>query len=212
MERGPASEEPVSEEFYLPKLKRRKGRTTFTKEQVDTMEAQFQTSMYLTTGARRELAKELMLEDNQVKTWFQNRRMRWKRQHPQVHVRSGKHPASCRSRTQVVKPLQGPPSQTNQLIVPTPPLVGSTPSAVTGSIKTFSSDDRPLTYPMLPSSLYDHGLMAPSAALQEEFCPAQALYSVPIYHRCPTGFDFHPWISANAGGPLAGAHCATRHV
>ncbi|XP_038070895.1 homeobox protein vent1-like [Patiria miniata] len=207
----PASEEPAPNVNW-PQLKRRKGRTTFTKEQVDMMEAHFQTSMYLTVRERRELAQQLALEDTQVKTWFQNRRMRWKRQHPEKQLTPAKPPTSRRSRTQVVRPMQCPPtaSQPDQFVVPTPPPSVSTPSAVASN--TRQSSELPMTYPMLPPSpIYNHRMVAPS--LQDNCYPAQAVYGVPVFpHHLPTGFGMHPWMSTNAVGPHGGAQYPPRHV
>ncbi|XP_066928694.1 homeobox protein vent1-like [Clytia hemisphaerica] len=58
----------------------RKLRTTFSSEQVLLLEKRFTKQRYLSANERLELAKKLKLSDNQVKTWYQNRRMKLKRQ------------------------------------------------------------------------------------------------------------------------------------
>nr|XP_045735198.1 homeobox protein VENTX [Mirounga angustirostris] len=55
-------------------------RTAFTAEQVSTLESAFQHHRYLGPLERRRLAREMRLSEVQVKTWFQNRRMKHKRQ------------------------------------------------------------------------------------------------------------------------------------
>uniref|UniRef100_G1QNE5 VENT homeobox n=1 Tax=Nomascus leucogenys TaxID=61853 RepID=G1QNE5_NOMLE len=62
-------------------------RTAFTTEQVRTLEGVFQHHQYLSPLERKRLAREMQLSEVQIKTWFQNRRMKHKRQmqDPQLH-------------------------------------------------------------------------------------------------------------------------------
>uniref|UniRef100_UPI00398E5C80 homeobox protein vex1-like n=1 Tax=Pristiophorus japonicus TaxID=55135 RepID=UPI00398E5C80 len=57
-----------------------RARTAFTVEQLKQLEKIFKRKMYLGARERQELAKQLTLSEKQVKTWFQNRRMKLKRQ------------------------------------------------------------------------------------------------------------------------------------
>ncbi|CAF1103323.1 unnamed protein product [Adineta steineri] len=60
--------------------KQRKPRTAFTDTQLNTLEKNFERQKYLSVQDRLELANRLRLSDTQVKTWYQNRRTKWKRQ------------------------------------------------------------------------------------------------------------------------------------
>jgi len=59
--------------------KQRKARTAFTDYQLQTLERSFEKQKYLSVQDRQELAAKLNLSDTQVKTWYQNRRTKWKR-------------------------------------------------------------------------------------------------------------------------------------
>ncbi|XP_008547348.1 barH-like 1 homeobox protein [Microplitis demolitor] len=63
-----------------PSKKQRKARTAFTDHQLQTLEKSFERQKYLSVQDRMELAAKLQLTDTQVKTWYQNRRTKWKRQ------------------------------------------------------------------------------------------------------------------------------------
>ncbi|XP_034405220.1 homeobox protein BarH-like 2 [Cyclopterus lumpus] len=59
--------------------KPRRSRTIFTELQLMGLEKKFQKQKYLSTPDRLDLAQSLGLTQLQVKTWYQNRRMKWKK-------------------------------------------------------------------------------------------------------------------------------------
>uniref|UniRef100_T1HVX2 Homeobox domain-containing protein n=1 Tax=Rhodnius prolixus TaxID=13249 RepID=T1HVX2_RHOPR len=58
--------------------KRKKPRTSFTRLQIAELEKRFHKQKYLASAERAALAKSLKMTDAQVKTWFQNRRTKWR--------------------------------------------------------------------------------------------------------------------------------------
>ncbi|XP_020848056.2 T-cell leukemia homeobox protein 3 isoform X1 [Phascolarctos cinereus] len=60
--------------------KRKKPRTSFSRVQICELEKRFHRQKYLASAERAALAKSLKMTDAQVKTWFQNRRTKWRRQ------------------------------------------------------------------------------------------------------------------------------------
>jgi len=58
----------------------RRTRTVFTRGQLQEMEERFDREKYLSTHGRNDFARQLKLTPLQVKTWFQNRRMKWKKE------------------------------------------------------------------------------------------------------------------------------------
>uniref|UniRef100_A0A182WQK3 Homeobox domain-containing protein n=1 Tax=Anopheles minimus TaxID=112268 RepID=A0A182WQK3_9DIPT len=67
--------------YLLPTCgsKRKGGQVRFTPQQTQSLEKRFSNHKYLSPEDRRNLAIQLKLSDRQVKTWFQNRRAKWRR-------------------------------------------------------------------------------------------------------------------------------------
>uniref|UniRef100_UPI00398F3AB8 uncharacterized protein n=1 Tax=Pristiophorus japonicus TaxID=55135 RepID=UPI00398F3AB8 len=59
--------------------KKCKGRTIFSAEQLQVLQQRFQLQRYVSASERQDLGNALGLSSQQVKTWFQNRRMKVKR-------------------------------------------------------------------------------------------------------------------------------------
>ncbi|CAH8496742.1 unnamed protein product [Schistosoma turkestanicum] len=75
----------------------RKPRQAYSTDQLERLETEFEKDKYLKLNKRIELSNELNLTETQIKTWFQNRRTKWKKKlyclnsTSQLSVNSVKH-------------------------------------------------------------------------------------------------------------------------
>lgn len=74
----------------LPSPKPKRSRTSFTPMQLERLEEEFSMDMYVVGLKRMKLANELNLTERQVKVWFQNRRMKYKRERAKTRSDGGK--------------------------------------------------------------------------------------------------------------------------
>ncbi|XP_038070878.1 hematopoietically-expressed homeobox protein HHEX homolog [Patiria miniata] len=72
-----------------PLHKRKGGQVRFSNDQTMELEKKFESQKYLSPPERKKLAKLLQLSERQVKTWFQNRRAKWRRVKQEVPTGKG---------------------------------------------------------------------------------------------------------------------------
>ncbi|XP_022249209.1 barH-like 2 homeobox protein [Limulus polyphemus] len=76
---SPDSPKPTGRRPRKPGVER-KPRQAYSAKQLERLEAEFKVDKYLSVSKRMELSAALNLTEVQIKTWFQNRRTKWKKQ------------------------------------------------------------------------------------------------------------------------------------
>ncbi|XP_015434821.1 PREDICTED: homeobox protein MSH-D [Dufourea novaeangliae] len=113
----------------------RKPRQAYSAKQLERLEAEFKIDKYLSVSKRMELSKSLNLTEVQIKTWFQNRRTKWKKQltsRLKIAQRQGLFP-----------PPYFPPTQYPLLPYYTTPLVFGNPTSDDANVNVATIPSRP---------------------------------------------------------------------
>ncbi|XP_059215907.1 ventral expressed homeobox [Centropristis striata] len=143
------SESEVGEDSEGEAGQQRRMRTKFTSEQISKLESAFSKHRYLGAMQRRRISERLKLSETQVKTWFQNRRMKLKREVQDLRpdFRSVQDLRLDFRSVQDLRPdFRSVPAA---LVFQHPALSGQLPGAASG----FSRQQQPLRSASLPAAL-----------------------------------------------------------
>uniref|UniRef100_A0A8C5PL39 Homeobox domain-containing protein n=1 Tax=Leptobrachium leishanense TaxID=445787 RepID=A0A8C5PL39_9ANUR len=162
-------------------------RTKFSEEQLQELEKSFTENRYIGASEKKRLSNVLKLSETQIKTWFQNRRMKFKRQRQDARVDaffsrlylpyysySDVQTPSCSLQPDLAMPVPFPPPPPP----PLPPQPGSLPYNSMHPVRPGISGHHPAP-PILPPTNYGP-------------CPLPPMLLHPMLNE-PSGLRFNPY-------------------